>query len=120
MLGIEEVCTKGSLSRPWHIQLHEPYVVARVRQIPTERIESLRPALRFRYPLNGNDAENFRRLFRRGPPGRLEIFAEASNRVVGRMRPACAVFFAVIAPLLDHPGGSRRASDIRLVTETRG
>ena len=25
-----------------------------------------------------------------------------------------------IAPLLDHPGGPRRASDARLVTETRG
>ena len=119
MLGIEEVCTKGSLSRTWHIQLHEPYA-ARLRQVPIERTESLRPTLRFRYPLNGNYAENLRRLFRRGPPGRPEVFAEASNRFVGRMRPACAVFFAVNAPLLDQPGGPRRASDARLVTETRG
>jgi hypothetical protein len=120
MLGIEEVCTKGSLSRPWHIHLHEPYV-ARVRQISIERIESLRPALRFRCPLNGNDAENLRRLFRRGPPGRPEVFAEASYRFVGTMRRGCAVFFAVNAPLLvDHPEGPRRASDARLVTETRG
>ena len=119
MLGIEEVCTRGSLSRPWHIQLHELYV-ARVRQGPIERIESLRPALHFRYPLNGNDAENLRRLFRRGPPGRPEVFAEASNRFVGRMRRRHAVFFAVNAPLLDYPGGPRKASDARLVTETRG
>jgi len=66
------------------------------------------------------DAENLRRLLRRGPAGRSEVFAEVACGFAGGLRRGCAVFFAVHGPMLDHPRCSRRARDAILADPTKG